>query len=1200
MSKTDFSFEFAFQKAPFKDLTPYVASFSGQGAINQLFSFNLTLLMASEIVDKLDPESLLGVPATLTVTDNKRLEKAPEPHNNLPRSFKTQWAGRINQVEIGDTVRDQTLVEIELTSILKPLKALIQNRAHLQSNVIDIVEESFKLGGVTSESLDFSRIDRSSYPIRDFVFQYDEDLYAFTFRNLEREGIALFQDFSRGEEIIALADKPLSFPQIKAENNETLVLTRVMVTGLTPDPDLYLVHNFRAKSLIPPKSLRLKDYNWRKPLMPLDIPLDISPNGQGEVYLFGENFETESEGQRLANIRKEEILASSTVYSGVTHIPGLIPGHVFDLKDARASGFDGSYLVTSFAAQGRSSGAPANLVDPNSRNDAPFYRHSFTAQRADKPYRPPRLTPARKISGSLTAWIDGAGSGEKPEMDLSGRYKVLLPLDVSGRKPGGASAWIRQAQPSVGAGYGQSFPLYPGVEVILTFIDGNPDRPIISGAVTNGETGPNINAAISEAAGLTTRGGGAVMFLNKPDCQTLAITPGVRGAGIYFTAGVPEEAETESAPPDTPAASPGPVVTDPLSTSPFDEEDEDAVSPTTAPPRTVPVGVKSAPKSEPSPPPATSPSDETKTPDLSPTDKEQSEDISDLAGKVAALKNTASTAVFNADTIEQNATFNKMISVYDGTAIAGNKFEIKASNAELTGATQIMKMVSGAGAKIQTAAKSIMKSAKVYDDTQCDSGEPSDLVLKSLDTGLACADDILKAFKLYDKVDKMKQKAAKVKSLTYDPLLELTVNSKGESSGVWQSSDDFKNARIFALLMNVIAFGGTLASAGTGIADAVAERQKKSSDPSLRDSKVAAKSVKAIGDLESAVSSVFTWLTMYQALDKKEKKGLVINNEASFINVKSQEHTCLSATGPILLESLGAGRQVDLAAAPPELFSQLDEKLLKPEIFSAAYMKSQYDSYKNNKAIILRTIFQRTLATEINQQAHGALFNKAGRLIQLTTGESTSLKFKTGRREAFRNKYLTAVTTIANHKNLLKLPEVPNKEGLVKDIFKAHADTQDPCLLEYSKDFQKGILLETREDEQHIQLRTNDPSGSLSLWQNSGGAKFSAHKPLESRGLTLDKTGVYLTAAKERILSFLAKEVLLAHSKDVSLKLEDKKATLNVSAADQVALSTSEIALKHSKNIKLTATNALEFKGANGNLTISGQLKINGAIINLG
>src|SRR5262249_13130680 len=128
------------------------------------------------------------------------------------------------------------------------------------------------------------------------------------------------------------------------------------------------------------------------------------------------------------------------------------------------------------------------------QSDRMAYWSSFMAIPADVHYRPPRMTAQPRIHGTMHAHIDGVGSDEYAEIDELGRYKVRLPLDVAGAARGQASQGIRMAQGYAGPNYGIHFPLHKGTEVLLTFIDGAVDRPIISAAVPNAATPSPVKA----------------------------------------------------------------------------------------------------------------------------------------------------------------------------------------------------------------------------------------------------------------------------------------------------------------------------------------------------------------------------------------------------------------------------------------------------------------------------------------------------------------------------------------------------------------------------------------------------------------------------------------------------------------------------------------------------------------------------------
>jgi len=138
-------------------------------------------------------------------------------------------------------------------------------------------------------------------------------------------------------------------------------------------------------------------------------------------------------------------------------------------------------------------------------------------------FRPERKTERPRIAGAITARIDAAGSGQYAELDEHGRYKVVLPFDLSGRKDGKASAWVRMAQPYAGSDHGMHFPLHKGTEVLLTFIDGDPDRPIIASAVPNPETPSPVKDSNQTMAAITTGGGNKIHIEDRAGSERILL-----------------------------------------------------------------------------------------------------------------------------------------------------------------------------------------------------------------------------------------------------------------------------------------------------------------------------------------------------------------------------------------------------------------------------------------------------------------------------------------------------------------------------------------------------------------------------------------------------------------------------------------------------------------------------------------------------
>ncbi|MDR2162021.1 MAG: phage baseplate assembly protein V, partial [Desulfovibrio sp.] len=202
------------------------------------------------------------------------------------------------------------------------------------------------------------------------------------------------------------------------------------------------------------------------------------------------------------------------------------------------SAFNQEYLVTFVNHEG-SQESFLNLglgIPLEGVRDHLFYRNSFTCMETRVPFRPERKTPRATIAGVLTAFVDGEGSGARPELDALGRYKLRFPFDVSGRKNGNASCWIRMSQQQAGKRSGTSFPLLPGTEVLVSFADGNPDRPYITGALNNAETGALTGNANRDFSGISSAGGNQIVFNDTEKGQGMALkTAG--GDGLVLNAG---------------------------------------------------------------------------------------------------------------------------------------------------------------------------------------------------------------------------------------------------------------------------------------------------------------------------------------------------------------------------------------------------------------------------------------------------------------------------------------------------------------------------------------------------------------------------------------------------------------------------------------------------------------------------------------
>ncbi|MDR1578403.1 MAG: type VI secretion system Vgr family protein [Deltaproteobacteria bacterium] len=524
------SFTFDFLAHP--ELPAHVVKFSGQAHLNRLYNLSVATLVPTKELANAQWSDFFGTPIRLTLRDDPGRGQGAQ-------AGETTWTGLLSRMSAGARVGEFTWLELELTPSLGLLAGQIQNRVHLGLNCLDILKDSFQFGGLQADRFRF-QAQANNYAPREFVFQYEQDLLDFVWRTLQFDGLGLYYEPGPEFEVAVITDANAHFP-VLMDGDQELVLNSVASSGLLTGENRP-AFDFRVASSWPPKSLLLNDYNWEDPNRPLTVRLEVSPQGRGEAHLYGENFTTKEEGLRLAGIRREEILAGAELFHLTTKVVGFRPGVTFTLANHPWGGFNQRYLTVGTEFFGSQTGLLSSKLGLDLGREDLTFSHNLTCLSLDRPYRPQANGPRKKIAGSLTAWIDGAGSGDAPEVDKYGRYKILLPMDVSGRGAGKASAWIRMAQPYVGNGYGQNFPLTPGAEVLLTFIDGNPDRPVISGALANAENISLVNAVNPHMSGLGTRGGSGLIFDERAGSQKIVMNSGSNRGTIALRSSSPSDA----------------------------------------------------------------------------------------------------------------------------------------------------------------------------------------------------------------------------------------------------------------------------------------------------------------------------------------------------------------------------------------------------------------------------------------------------------------------------------------------------------------------------------------------------------------------------------------------------------------------------------------------------------------------------------
>ncbi|MFO0982203.1 MAG: type VI secretion system tip protein TssI/VgrG [Planctomycetota bacterium] len=497
------------------DDTLHITDMSGTDEISRYYVFTLGLVSKKPDIKFAD---LLTRPARIEIKQGVKLAGGDK------RGVQTlKIGGLLRSFEQVEQRLDWARYRAELVSPLWKLSMNLRSHIFIDKTVPDIIKEVFKDHGL-ADGTDFELRGLSGYPKREFVMQYQESDLDFIDRWLEHEGICYFHEHSdAGSKLVlanataghrpvqgnpAIAYKPIADADNRVEAGEGEDWFREEVIPV-----------FHCKQHVIPKQVILKEYNWRKPNEDLKVDHDVQKDGVGIVYEYNNHYQDVAEGKKCAAIRTEEHVCREIVYSGESDCRSFRAGGTYKLENHYREDYNKSHLLI---AVNHSASQSIELASNSATNAT--YRNSFSSVPADRVFRPMRRTPWPHIAGFISAKVDGSGSGEYPEIDDMGRYKVKLPLDLTDKKDGKASRYVRMMQPYAGGGMGMHFPLHKGTEVALIFLDGNPDRPIIAGAIPNPDTASPVAGANQSQCALHTSGGNKLVIENQAGKQSMTMS----------------------------------------------------------------------------------------------------------------------------------------------------------------------------------------------------------------------------------------------------------------------------------------------------------------------------------------------------------------------------------------------------------------------------------------------------------------------------------------------------------------------------------------------------------------------------------------------------------------------------------------------------------------------------------------------------
>ncbi|WP_136526052.1 type VI secretion system Vgr family protein [Geomonas ferrireducens] len=435
---------------------------SGEEGISRSFRFEMSLLSEQHAISC---ESLLGsnVTVSIALADGNR--------RYLNGIISTFSQGRTASEE-GEDARFSSF-RCNVVPWFWCLSESANIRIFQNLSTPEIVERVFADHGFSWYQLQL----RGSYEKREFCVQYRETDFNFVSRLLEEEGISYFFRHEKGRHTMVLADSPDAHLPCPFQRKASCLIS---ASG-TREEDV--ITSLDISRQLRSTTYSLNDYNFMVPRTSLKVQSN-TPGHSGtirEVYDVPGGYEQLAQGERLAKIRMEEEEARSVIVTGGSDCRAFVSGYRFILTGHGNANLDGKDLLLVSVRHDAMEGYGTD--EPSS------YRNSFDCIPYHTPYRPPRLTPKPVLQGAQTAVVVGP-PGEEIHTDQYGRVKVQFHWDREGKRDDKSSCWIRVSQPWAGSGWGALFLPRVGQEVVVDFLGGDPDRPIVIGQLHNGQNLP--------------------------------------------------------------------------------------------------------------------------------------------------------------------------------------------------------------------------------------------------------------------------------------------------------------------------------------------------------------------------------------------------------------------------------------------------------------------------------------------------------------------------------------------------------------------------------------------------------------------------------------------------------------------------------------------------------------------------------------
>ncbi|APR82344.1 VgrG protein [Minicystis rosea] len=434
-----------------------VARFTGSEGVSELFQFDLTVVSENPAVAFADT---IGKPVLVTLLGNGE-----------PRYVH----GMVARFEQGDA--GKKLTSYRVTVVPKAWRLLHRRdcRIFQELSAPDIIKKVLEGAGLASGT-DFAIHLRGSYATREYCVQWRESDWAYICRLVEDEGMFFYFEHHDDKHVLVFADDAGAHAAISGEST---IVYRPELGALV---DKENIRRFHVSEEARTGKIEVRDYDFKKPDLLHEGTLSAADESDLPIYDWM-NADVAHAADGRAAVRLDERRSLRRVATGESGCERLVPGFTFTLQDHPRDEFNAGYIITRV----EHTGIEPTLSDGGG-GDARYENH-FACVPATAVLRAPHVTPRPTIRGLQTAIVVGP-SGEEIHTDEHGRIKVQFHWDRLGKRNEQSSCWIRVGQTWAGPSFGALHIPRVGHEVLVDFLDGDPDRPMVVGSVYHGTNVP--------------------------------------------------------------------------------------------------------------------------------------------------------------------------------------------------------------------------------------------------------------------------------------------------------------------------------------------------------------------------------------------------------------------------------------------------------------------------------------------------------------------------------------------------------------------------------------------------------------------------------------------------------------------------------------------------------------------------------------